>query len=486
VGKVLILISGSDEKSTTQETDFQHHPLLDQFSPSLREKLITTRRIVKNLIQSGKLYDFKVKDENRTERESNRKIINGPDFGGSEIKPIYLPAFKRYHGRFFNQLNEEDWNKASEKGYFIFVLTPLYGFVGPMDSIQNYNCYFSDSIIETIEVEEFSKTSLSNIWSEILTESLDEFIKTHNIHLIIDLLTDEISQNLILWKKLSKTNTLHRIFKEKSGPAILPNIRKFFKNDIISLNSEAVTNAFQANTAIEKDYFKEDVLIFENTIGEIITGYAREEFKYNTRLSRYFPIYWRRFSKIERDALSFIEELYEKFEHSNLKRHLTTAIIQAYWGILEFCRKCFLNSLIESFKSYSSEIEDEMISLPRKVNISIFELIRRISIKDCTNFHAYNTQFILEQSLRSYHTSSKFLQFVSNKLGRGLIQNFVKNYNTLRIIRNEYKCINSQKDINEIKNDLDKFRLILFNEENSPIVLFEKFEERLCEDYYLS
>ena len=105
MGKVLILISGSDEKSTNQETDFQHHPLLDQFSPSLREKLIITKRIVKNLIQSGKLYDFKVKDENRTERESNRKIINGPDFGGSEIKPIYLPAFKRYHGRFFNQLN---------------------------------------------------------------------------------------------------------------------------------------------------------------------------------------------------------------------------------------------------------------------------------------------------------------------------------------------------------------------------------------------
>lgn len=485
MGKVIILISGSDEKSTTKETDFQHHPLIDQFSPSLRKKLITTRGIAKNLIQSGKLYDFKVKDENRTERESNRKIINGPDFGGNEIKPIFLPAFKRYHGRFFNQLNEEDWNQASENGYFIFILTPLYGFVGPMDSIQNYNCYFTDSIIETFEVEEFSKTLLSNIWSETLTESLDEFIKTHNIHLIIDLLTDEISQNLILWKELSKTNTLHRIFKEKSGQAILPNIRKFFKKDIISLNSEAATNAFQANAPIEKDYFKRDVLIFETTIGEIITGYAREQYKYDRRLSRYFPIYWERFSKFEKDALRLAEELFNKFRHSNSKRQLMTAIIQEYWGILEFSRKCFLDSLIRIFKKEHYKIEDEIVfSTHREKNIRLRKLIDDIELKDCFYLQAHATLLLLKESLQAYNSPSKFLKFISNKLERGLIHNFVENYGILKSIRNSYKCINSRKKIEEIKYDLDKFRLILFNEENSPLVILEKFEERLCEEQY--
>jgi len=482
VGKILILISCSDDKTTSRETHFKSQQLPETLSNHIRIKLFQKRREIKDLIQSGKVYDFKIKDENRIERESNRLLIEGPDFNGKELKPVYLPARTRYRGRFFNRLTNQDWKIATEKGYVILIISALYGVLLQEDSIQNYNCHFTDSLINIEKKDILSEITLKNIWKEVLTEALIDFIKINNIEMIIDLLSEESYQNSIRWQNLSKTRILHRLFQNKSGPAIIPNLTKFFKNEIIPRAPSKLIKSLDTGYRIERKYFQEDVLIFENFIGEIKTGYSREYLKYDKEILSHFPSYWKNFSKIEKDGLRLAEELNEKFETSNLIRQRTTASTQEYWGILEFSRKCFLQSLLKSFKNQYKQVQDELIILHRQKNIKFYisELSNIIYNKNNTEFSAYKTELLLKRASQfGYISQYKFLQFIYEKLGGKLLRLFVNYYPILRRLRNQYKEINVQKSLEEIKKDINDFRDIILNEEISPLVLFQIFEEKL-------
>ena len=481
MSKALILISCSDEKSSYQESFFQNSPVKD-FSPdSLCSKLFEKRKIVKDLIQSGQVYDLIIKGENRSERESNRMLCDGPDFQGSEREPGYLPAYKRYYGRFFNQLKRKHYEQAYKLGYEILIMSALYGFISPFDSIQNYNCHLTDTFIKENSPSE-TKT-LQEFWKDTLTECITQLIQIHPISYIVDLLSEESYQNTIDWNRLKQVETLHRIFRYKAGSSILPNLRKYFLEDILTNTPDRLFKLTKPGYPINRDYFDKDQIAFENKIGTEL-GYARESLEFDKDLYNALGKKWNSLSDSDKNALRLIEGLHNKFKSSEYKRQIAIAIIQTYWGILEKSRKILLKSIVKSYRYSKLPIQNEIIILKNKKykrELSFFEIEEKIYYKNCKYFQAYNTQLLLKHTLNTGSSSSQFGHYIKNKLGESRIQKFYDSYNKLREIRNSYKAIPQpdEIEIQKIKEDLAKFRGKVLSKEESPIIFFGEFNKKL-------
>lgn len=232
MAKALILISCSDEKSTHQETHFEKSAISESLTTHNFSNLLQRRKSIKNFIQSGRVFDLLIKGEDRSERESNRMLSDGPDFNGSENEPGYLPAYKRYNGRFYNKLKSKHYLTAEKRGYKILIMSGLYGFVSPFDSIQNYNCHMTDIILNNDSND--LTNSLQKFWTETLTGLIQDFVSKNNISFIIDLLSEESYQKSIDWKRIQKVQIRHRIFRNTAGSSILPKTREFFVNGILA------------------------------------------------------------------------------------------------------------------------------------------------------------------------------------------------------------------------------------------------------------
>jgi len=474
VSKALILISCSDEKSSYQESFFQNSPVKDFFPDSLCSKLFEKRKQV---------YDLIIKGENRAERESNRMLCDGPDFQGTEGEPGYLPAYKRYYGRFFNQLKRKHYEQAYKLGYEILIMSALYGFITPFDSIQNYNCHLTDTFIKENSPSETK--SLQEFWKDTLTECITQLIQIHPISYIVDLLSEESYQNTIDWNRLKQVEIRHRIFRYKAGSSILPNLRNFFLKDILTNTPDQLFQLTKPGYPINRYYFHKDQIAFENKIGTE-PGYARESLEFDKYLYSALGKKWNSLSDSDKNALRLIEGLHKKFKSSEYKRQIAIAIIQTYWGILEKSRKYLLKSVVKSYRNSKLPIQNEIIILKNKKykrELSFFEIKKIIVDEDCKHFQAYDTQLLFKHSLNKGSPSSQFGHYIQNKFGESQIQKFYDSYNELRGVRNSYKAIPQpdEIEIQKIEEDLGNFRGKILSKEESPIILFGEFNKKLLE-----
>ncbi|MFO7980935.1 MAG: peroxide stress protein YaaA, partial [Candidatus Aminicenantes bacterium] len=332
MANALILISCSDEKSTHQETHFKKSTLQNYFTKRNVSNLLERRKSIKNHIQSKRVFDLLIKGEDRSERESNRMLSDGPDFNGSENEPGYLPAYKRYYGRFFNKLKTKHYQTAEKLGYKILILSGLYGFVTPFDSIQNYNCHITDTIINDDSSD--STNSLQKFWVETLTGLIQDFVNKNNISFILDLLSEESYQKSIDWKRIQKVQIRHRIFRNSAGSSILPKMREFFVKDVLEMEPAKLLNFLEPGYPLNRDYFGDDQIVFESEIGGE-QGYAREVQKFDKNLYNSLGEKWNILSELDKNALRLSEEIYQKFDQSDYKRQIATAYIQTCWGVLE-------------------------------------------------------------------------------------------------------------------------------------------------------
>jgi len=464
----IILISCSRGKTDAGGTIFKEQIFFQILSSVLQNELLEKRKVLRKYLKNYQITDFKFKEGNRGDRQENMALIDGSDFGGNDQGLVYLPAYQRYKGRFFGQLDKKDWDKCKQFGYHVLILSGLYGLLSPNDSIQNYDCHLTDRIIDQSNQNELS--TIKNLWGNFLTEALKEFIKNNKITRIIDLLSEEDYQSAIDWMSISGVKVLHRIFAKQSGRDAIPNMCKFLKYEILLKKPEELE--IKENEFIERNYLNGDSIAFETIIGEMPLGAREGKRKYDAVLIKKFSKEnWEIFNNTEKNDLRNYEELFVK-KFTQVEIGIIVPIIAGYWVLLEKRRKkLMLKVCLGKNKPIKLKINGE------EKDIKISEII--------------NDTFYTISLLR------EFSQFLASpfrnkiEIPREFFDNYFNKYNELRKLRNDYLHVNynnnniheegSEKQIAKAREDMDKFRSIFFHKKYSPFLLFVELEKYIKE-----
>ena len=234
--RTLILLSDSNDKRSVASTFESGRRLCSPefLSHDRRNKLLEKRVEVLRMLnkpEKRRLYNKDQRSPFRDLRECNRTLVKGPDFDCNESDVAngkYLPAYRRFSGRFFVSLEDEcnkfweNVRKRSNAPEILFV-SGLYGLLLWDEPIQDYDCYIADCLHPpgTETLEEF--------WREPLTDVLADFIKQGRIECVYDLLSPEAYQYIFHWKRI-QTKERHRIFKDVPARDILPYLATIFSN----------------------------------------------------------------------------------------------------------------------------------------------------------------------------------------------------------------------------------------------------------------
>jgi len=117
----------------------------------------------------------------------------GPDFGGSiSDDEICLPAYQRYSGRFFDQLEFDSpnfWSELQSDVLEVVFVEGIYGLLLWDELVQDYDCHLADY------TRNGKQRSVSELWRNTITLALGGFIEQSKtstpIALIYDLLREE-------------------------------------------------------------------------------------------------------------------------------------------------------------------------------------------------------------------------------------------------------------------------------------------------------
>ena len=470
MGGVLILVSCSRDKATGPGRPYESETFIEALPVSMRLKVLEMRASVRNLIKNGNVDDLYQREGNRKDRASNQRLAAGPDFGGREQLPVYLKARERYQGRFFSRMVDDDWAKIKELGYDVLILSGLYGWLLPDEMIQNYDCHLSDRVKTEDRV-----MSLGSMWRVLLTEALVSYVDIKKIDYVIDLLSEESYQNAIDWPRLNKVSVLHRIFKKRSGPNIVPYLALYFKNELLSAKAEDLPARIRPGLFIEKDYFEGDQLVFESSIDEIGEGVAREDKRKfdSTLIERIGIDLWTKLAPIDKDNLRVAEHFYQELLLG--KKEMASPMVHKYWEILETIREAMLRALIARFKKTFPDDTALIIRYDQCIDLSQARSLSQIAAK----INAGSTQKIFENALRTNKAGDNMGELLRRSFGESRIRLFVSYYGSLRTKRNEYK-LSVTKPLISVKQDIDEFRRKLFAGKDSPLTLFlegrRKFE----------
>jgi hypothetical protein len=193
------------------------------------------------LLKGGppRLYNEDQKGGFRDDRKCNKDLLLGPDFGGTDpAKAIYLPAWKRYAGRFFSKVEEESpefWSLIANKPVEILFVSGLYGLLLWDELIQAYDCHFNDY------KKDRQKQTVAEIWDGALTDALSEFVAnragSRPIRHIFDLLSESTYQHMFNWGKIAGVQVYHRVFKGLAGPDVLPKLAMILGKELPSFCS---------------------------------------------------------------------------------------------------------------------------------------------------------------------------------------------------------------------------------------------------------
>jgi hypothetical protein len=188
----------------------------------------------------GRLYNTDQKGGFRDERACNRRLIEGPEFGGNRPgEAAYHPAYQRYsEGRLYSRLIEKAptfWQTVPES-VEIIVVSALYGLLLWDEPIQDYDCHFADF------KDDAQRTSIRYIWGDTLTLVLGDFLKQQRfatVSRVYDLLSESTYQEVIDWRDLRDAPVYHRIFRGVSGPDTLAPLAKILATGVVKLTGES-------------------------------------------------------------------------------------------------------------------------------------------------------------------------------------------------------------------------------------------------------
>lgn len=254
----VLILACSATKSSSNEMP---HPnrggvlscVLDE---ELSHAVLKQRVFIKDLIESGRIQGHEFKEGNRRSRVQNKLLLLGPDFGGLDNAPRYLPAHRRYMGRAF-QVQTHEWEKffvvpAPQRPH-ILIVSGLYGLCEAEEFIQNYDCHLTD-------VESDSGRLLRSYWQELLTPLLISHLSClersgSRVRNVLNLLVEDFYSAAIDWTEISaRWTVLHQRFEKTSGREALDNVGVWL-NKVVT--QPAVLRTLQPDTFYEDPRFAE-------------------------------------------------------------------------------------------------------------------------------------------------------------------------------------------------------------------------------------
>lgn len=349
MGHCLILISCSNLKKVGEEKEYTtEDSILSIIDNGTKRKLIEKRKYIFGLVRSGKIEDQLRVGRNRKDDSFNLELQDGPDISGisgcKEISSLYMPAYKRYFGRFFANADMNTFEKAIALRYHTLIVSGLYGLITLREPIQAYTCHLDDAVIPSDKdstkydkvLSEEIKARVSDLWKGIFDELLLQYIHYHNEHnghkitKVIDLLSEYSYQRIFQWEKLSKRfkddgiKIYHRVVPNFKEPNSLPQLGKYYRDEILAGSGDFKTTLEKG----EKIYFTEELQpdpYFEEKLKAEMTDEV-----------------WKRLDKENRKELIQAENLYHIFmarpgvgleEKADRNMHYFIAVENELWVI---------------------------------------------------------------------------------------------------------------------------------------------------------
>lgn len=196
---------------------------------TLANRLLQTRERVRQKLLTERTVEWQGIDA--SDLEFNKHLSYGQDFGGKE-PARYLPALRRYEGRFFQTLGLDGQAKMRSSEHHVLFLSGLYGLVGPDEHIQLYCCPLAPPVVDQW-IEE-----------DLLTEVLRDYVERRGILRIFDLTAVMAYRNLVDWDLVcgKKTDILHCFSATSSGDSALIPFAQLLKGRLLKASEEELIN----------------------------------------------------------------------------------------------------------------------------------------------------------------------------------------------------------------------------------------------------
>lgn len=206
--KVLMLMIGSNHKRKggTNAYDYESS-VTTNLTASCADVLLEGRRSVMRLILRAGITRHNYNDIRIADLPPNRQLVDGPEFGGKSFNGLYLPAAKRFCGRFFSELGPKGSALLLNSQHHMLFVTGLYGLTTPSESIQDHNIHIDDH------------PRMRKIWTENdrLTEVLLEYIDRLGITHVFDLTAQNSYRYLIAWERVrARTKSILHCFGDET------------------------------------------------------------------------------------------------------------------------------------------------------------------------------------------------------------------------------------------------------------------------------
>ena len=247
---ILFLCCCSNRKLAGGESFYRSDDSLPVALGSQGTRLLRARRRALQRIQDGAA---SVQGTRLQALPYNGELVDGRDFGGRKAG-IYMPAVKRYRGRFYQEFDPDESGALDGGPHRWLIVSALYGLVAPNEQIQRYSCHTLD------------EDGITSIWKgALLTSLLLQYVKTFDVGMIVDLLADESYHELFNWERIAKRDIrVLRAFGEQNvvGPALLPALGFLARNTLANLPAGELFG-IDEHSWFRTDY--EDVVLTTNS-----------------------------------------------------------------------------------------------------------------------------------------------------------------------------------------------------------------------------
>lgn len=219
-------ICSNSKRSNNEAHEYDHGAwkVRDALSEDMANKVHNIRkRSVEQITKPNREWQFfNTIPLNKTLNKSGPDILQGGRDGGT----IYLPALKRYKGRFYREFESVvgdvdmfiETSKDDVENHMLIV-SGLYGLLTPFESIQEYEC----------NVPEEPKIKRLLTGNDFLTELVISYMEKTGINRLFDFMADDSYRRLIDWEQI-KEKTGSKIFfshdsrREQAGVNLLPRL----------------------------------------------------------------------------------------------------------------------------------------------------------------------------------------------------------------------------------------------------------------------
>ncbi|MBI3302029.1 MAG: peroxide stress protein YaaA [Deltaproteobacteria bacterium] len=158
----------------------------------------------------------------------NESLVPGLDIqlAGTRSQGLYLPAAKRYTGRFYSELGSDRVALLTNSPHHVLIVSGLYGLLTPVEPIQCYSCHVPDH------------PDIATRWTseDLLSEVLVAYIERHRIGRVFDFMAVDAYRKLVSWERLrhtAKGTVLHCFSGQYAGEALLPSLGRLAKEMLV-------------------------------------------------------------------------------------------------------------------------------------------------------------------------------------------------------------------------------------------------------------